>query len=161
MESDIIIVSDHIEIHPTGQGRFAVVRDGAVYGGYDDLKQAREVAEELAGQGQMTYELIGSPRIESEYCDEWETAVVCDLRRSDGETGDVWICAGVPRSERGTSDAVGTQDGFLRVWLPGDSPACWCPKNFDYHDHEAILDACREAALAAHRNREDVTEENE
>src|SRR5215831_17137193 len=58
-----------------------------------------EVMREVA-----TYELIGTPRIESEYSDEYETVMVIDLRRSDGETGDVWICAGVPRSDRGTSD---------------------------------------------------------
>jgi len=49
MESDIIVVSDHIEIHPTRSGgKWAVVRDGSVYGTYPDLQQAKELAEDLA-----------------------------------------------------------------------------------------------------------------
>lgn len=48
MESEIIMISDAIEIHPSGND-WSVVRNGAVYGTYPDLDQARELAEELAG----------------------------------------------------------------------------------------------------------------
>ncbi len=49
MENDIIVISDHVEIHLGANGTgFAVVRDGSVYGTYDDLDYAREVADELA-----------------------------------------------------------------------------------------------------------------
>jgi len=48
-KDDIIVISDHIEIHPTGLKPWhAVVRDGQVYGTYEDLQLARSVAEELA-----------------------------------------------------------------------------------------------------------------
>ncbi len=48
MENDIIIVTDHIEIHPGSRGGFAVVRDGSVYGTYQSLEQAQELADDLA-----------------------------------------------------------------------------------------------------------------
>ena len=54
----------------------------------------------------MTYELIGTPRVEPGYSDEWETTMVCDVRRSDGKTGDVWLVAGVPDGWRGSSEAA-------------------------------------------------------
>jgi hypothetical protein len=44
----------------------------------------------------MTYEILGNPRIETEYSDQWETTMVIDLVREDGVAGDVWIVAGVP-----------------------------------------------------------------
>lgn len=48
-ESDIIIVSDHVEIHPgRSEGDWLVVRDGAVYGGPYGLEFARGLADELA-----------------------------------------------------------------------------------------------------------------
>jgi hypothetical protein len=48
MENDIIIIDEHIEIHPGArEGTYAVVRDGAVYGTYNDLDAARELAWEL------------------------------------------------------------------------------------------------------------------
>ena len=47
MENEIVIISDHVEIHPAGKG-YSVVRDGAVYGTYSDLPAARMLAEELA-----------------------------------------------------------------------------------------------------------------
>ena len=35
MEKDIVVVTDHIEIHPpVDGGKYTVVRDGAVYGVY-------------------------------------------------------------------------------------------------------------------------------
>ena len=49
METDIIIVSDHIEIHPSGD-RYSVVRDGSVYTTCDSIDDARELADELALQ---------------------------------------------------------------------------------------------------------------
>jgi hypothetical protein len=48
---DIIVVSDHVEIHPAAGGH-AVVRDGAVHGTYESLDYAREVAQEIAGEEQ-------------------------------------------------------------------------------------------------------------
>ena len=49
MENEIIVVSDHIEIHPTENGgHYAVVRDGSVYGIYVDLEFAQDMANELA-----------------------------------------------------------------------------------------------------------------
>jgi hypothetical protein len=107
----------------------------------------------------MTYELIGEPRIEPEYSDSYETVMVCDLRREDGVTGDVWIVAGVPRSDRGSSDAARTQEGYLTVRVFGDSPDHWCPESFrpdegegDYREiSDSILQAVRKAALAVHR----------
>lgn len=107
----------------------------------------------------MTYELIGSPYIENAYCDAWETTMVCDLRRSDGETGDVWIVAGVPDYLRGTSNAARTQYGYEQVRVFGDSPDHWCPASFcpmdgDYAEVIAgVVTACQSAALAAHRAR--------
>lgn len=50
MESDIIIVTDSIEIHPAATGDdWSVVRDGRVYGTYTTLAEARQVAKALAG----------------------------------------------------------------------------------------------------------------
>jgi hypothetical protein len=101
-----------------------------------------------------TYELIGAPRIEREYTtDEYETVMVCDVRRSDGETGDVWICAGIRPQDVGTVKNCGHQTGFLHAWVFGDSPDMWCPASFSYDDAEAILDAVREAAIQTHRDR--------
>lgn len=111
----------------------------------------------------MTYELIGQPRIESEYSDEWETTMACDVRRDDGVTGDVWIVAGVPDYLRGSSEAAHTQRGYERVRVFGDSPEHWCPDVFvkpDWADidviatvHDDVLAALESAALAAHRER--------
>jgi hypothetical protein len=96
------------------------------------------------------YELIGTPRVEAEYSDEYETVMVCDLRRADGETGDVWIVSGVPDYQRGSSDAAGTQRGYQTVRVFGDSPDMWCPASFDVDDAEDIIAACEVAALKAH-----------
>jgi hypothetical protein len=109
------------------------------------LREARDAAKR--------YTLIGRPRVQPEYCDEWETVMVIDLRRDDGEEGDVWIVAGVPDYRRGSSAAAGTQDGYQTVRVFGNSPDTWCPDNFDADDDLAILDACMAAALRAHRER--------
>lgn len=109
----------------------------------------------------MAYELIGQPRIEPEYDDEWETVMVCDLRRDDGATGDVWIVAGVPDHMRGSSEAAGTQRGYERVRVFGDSPDMWCPESFRPGDDDAyygdivadVVAACEAPALAVHRAR--------
>jgi hypothetical protein len=107
----------------------------------------------------MTYQLIGRPRIEASYSDRYETVMVCDLRRSDGAIGDdVWIVAGVPESDRGSSDAAGTERGYLTVRVFGNSPDHWCPESFRPDDAESyqeiaagVVEAVRTAALATHR----------
>lgn len=48
MENDIIIVTDHIEIHPGAGPDWAVVRDGSTYGTYETIEIARGVAGGLA-----------------------------------------------------------------------------------------------------------------
>jgi hypothetical protein len=112
----------------------------------------------------MKFELIGNPRIEDSY--QWETTMVCNVRRDDGETGDVWIVAGVPEYLRESSGAAGTQHGYQYVWVFGDPPDMWCPESLrptaDSMENpvapydeiaEAIIVACKNAALAAHRAR--------
>ena len=101
----------------------------------------------------MTYALIGTPRIESEYSDEYETTMVCDVRRGDGVTGDVWIVAGVPDYQRGSSDAARTQYGYERVRVFGDSPDSWCPASLDADDADDIIATCESVAIATHRAR--------
>ena len=91
-------------------------------------------------------------RVEPEYSDEYETVCVIDLKRNDGETGDVWIVAGVRPQDRGTVQACGTQAGFRRAWLYGDSRDCWCPASFANDDADAILEACQAAAIKAPRD---------
>lgn len=49
MENDITIISETVEVHPSGN-RFAVVRDGRVYAELDTHAEAVELAEELAEQ---------------------------------------------------------------------------------------------------------------
>ena len=48
MSNEITIISDEIEIHPTNDERFAVVRNGSVYAELDTFEEAEELAEELA-----------------------------------------------------------------------------------------------------------------
>lgn len=48
MADEITIISDSIEIHPTTDGRFAVVREGKVYADFDKFSDAEELAQELA-----------------------------------------------------------------------------------------------------------------
>jgi hypothetical protein len=107
-------------------------------------------------RGKMTYELIGEPRIGAQYSDEWETTMVADLRREDGETGNIWIVAGVPAYLQGTARAAGHTSGLERVRVFGDSPDMWCPDSFDHEDSDAMLDAVEDAALRRHREREDM-----
>jgi hypothetical protein len=109
----------------------------------------------------MKYEVIGQPRIESEYSDQYQTVMVIDLKREDGVTGDVWIIAGVPDSQQGSSDAARTQYGYQEVWVFGDSVDMWCPECFQVPDADGsgcyydvmsdIIEACCKAALTAHR----------
>lgn len=47
---EIIIISDTVEVHPTIALRWAVVRNGQVYGEYEDREYALELARELAGE---------------------------------------------------------------------------------------------------------------
>lgn len=113
----------------------------------------------------MTYELIGSPRIEPEYCDQWETTMVCDVRREDGVIGDVWIVAGVPDYQRGSSEAARTQRGYETVRVSGTSPDHWCPPTFQDADLEGVsqgvIEACMSVALAMHRTRMNDIEEGQ
>jgi hypothetical protein len=102
------------------------------------------------GETEMTYQLIGPPRIK--FSDRYETTMVCDLVREDGETGDVWIVAGVPDYQTGLSDAARTQSGFQIVRVFGDKPDTWCPANFDCKDSAAIVSVCWMAALKAHNS---------
>jgi hypothetical protein len=102
---------------------------------------------------QMTY-TPSKISIEREYTDgEHETVLTMDLTRSDGETGDCWIVAGVPDWQRGSSDAAGHQRGFLDVWAFGDSLDSWLSPNFHGDDVPAIIAGVRDAALTTHQER--------
>lgn len=83
-----------------------------------------------------------------QYCDEWETVMVAELVREDGETGDVWIVAGVPPYQRGTAKAAGHEYGLRSVRVYGDSPDYWCPDSFDPADVDEMIAAVEESALA-------------
>jgi hypothetical protein len=107
----------------------------------------------------MSYKLIGKPTIESECSDKYETTMFFELLREDGQSGDVWIVAGVPDYLRGSSDAARTQSGYLRVRVYGDCADAWCPESFrpaDGNYMQVMADvvlACESAALAAHDTR--------
>jgi len=103
------------------------------------------------------YELIGYPRVESDYSDEWESCVVCVVRRHDGVIGDVWLVAGVPAHLQGSSAAARTQRGYRRVRTFGNHPSMWCPSCFDAEHAEEIMAACSTAALAAHADFRETT----
>ena len=115
-------------------------------------------------ENELTYELIGTPRIEAEYSDDYETTMSCDLRRTDGVSGDVWIVAGVPDYLRGTADAARTQRGYETVRVFGGSPDHWCPESFrpaddDYSDvRDGVIAACESTALRVHRDRRQTSE---
>lgn len=83
-----------------------------------------------------------------QYCDEWETVMVAELVREDGETGDVWIVAGVPPYQRGTAKAAGHEYGLRSVRVYGDSPDYWCPDSFDPADVDEMIAAVEESAFA-------------
>jgi hypothetical protein len=106
----------------------------------------------------MTYELIGTPAVQDEYSDEYETVMTVDVRRSDGEDGpEVWIVAGVPDHLQGTAKAAGHQTGLMSVRVFGDNPACWCPDSLRPEDGnyravaDAIIEAVHDVAIATHR----------
>ncbi len=107
----------------------------------------------------MTYEIVGSPKIQAEYCDEYEAAMVIDLKREDGATGDVWVVAGVPGHLQGTAQAAGHTMGLASVRVFGDSPDMWCPESFrPLNEGESysriaadVVEACEGAALKAWR----------
>jgi hypothetical protein len=85
METDIIIVTDHIEIHPGASSGFSVVRDGSVYGTYSSLDDARQIADDLAAiAGNIT-------RV--------------NIYRHDGE----WCYAALEGAEFDHSDTIGCQ----------------------------------------------------
>jgi hypothetical protein len=59
---------------------------------------------------------------EDQYSDKWETVMIAKLIREDGNTGDVWIVAGVPRQYHQTATIVGHEHGLRSVRVYGDSP---------------------------------------
>lgn len=106
------------------------------------------------------YTVLGTPRVEAEYSDDYETVMVIDIRRDDGETGDVWIVAGVRDYNRASSDAARTQYGYQSVRVFGDSIDTWCAASLQEADEdggystlaEEIVSACVPSALLTHRN---------
>jgi hypothetical protein len=118
------------------------------------------------------YEVIGTPHVETEYCTEYETVMVIDLKRGDGVTGDVWIVAGVPPYLQGTAAACGHQSGLQDVRVFGDSVDDWCPDSCREPDEDGsyqtvrdeIVEAVRKVALRTHNTRpviESTEEEDE
>lgn len=107
----------------------------------------------------MTFEIVSKPHVEAEYCDQWETTMIITLEREDGVSGDVWIVAGVPDYQRGSSEASGHQWGFEDAWVFGDHIDMWCSEPLKISDadgtysdlHEAVLGAVRKVAIATHR----------
>jgi hypothetical protein len=93
----------------------------------------------------MKYEVISS-RIESQ--DEDELTAVVMLRREDGTQAEVWACAGIEEWKRGEVSALtinggtfGTSRGYESSWVPGDSPDCWCPAEFQDDMENASAEA--------------------
>jgi hypothetical protein len=109
----------------------------------------------------LTYELFGSPEVQTEHCDEWETVMTCEIMRSDGVIGtNVWIVAGVPDYLRGAAQAAASNRGPESVRVHGDTPDGWCPESFRPVGRAAyreiasrILAAVADAALTIHRGR--------
>lgn len=123
-----------------------------------------------------TYEVIGEPRIEPEYSDKWQTAMVFELRRDDGKQDTIWICAGVPGYQRGSSVSAGHRYGFEDVEVFGGSLGEWCGPDLyaDLTDQDgdidtgriadekyAMLQAVREAALASQVEIEESDDDGE
>ena len=114
------------------------------------------------------YEVLKITR-EREYCDEWETVVSVDLRREDGVEGNVWLVAGVPPCDRGSSRAAGHQEGFVSCRIPDfGSWDAWCSfdrpnEDSDYTPEEMISDiieACYRKTIHEHRvAQNEVTDE--
>lgn len=103
----------------------------------------------------MKYEVIGTPHVETEYSDQWETVMTVTLRRLvDGAIGTgVWIVAGVMDYNRAQSKAAGTQVGYLTVRPFGNSPDAWCPDGFDSDEMGDIISDCFSAAIRMHGRR--------
>lgn len=101
----------------------------------------------------MTYTMIGTPRIQAELSNQWETTMTIDLRREDGVVGDVWIVAGVPDYHRGSAEAARTQSGYQTVRVFGDTPDTWCPVPNWREVMAEIVEACYPVAMAAHQAR--------
>jgi hypothetical protein len=110
-----------------------------------------------------TYEVIGTPEVQKEYCDEWQTTMVFRLRRDDGKEDTIWVTAGVPDWQRGSSQAAGHRMGFESVNVFGGSIDEWCGRELyaditddegDFHSLRmrdeimAMLEAVSETALA-------------
>ena len=106
----------------------------------------------------MTYTVASEPKIQSEYSDNYETVLTINVRRADGVTGEVWICAGVPEYLRGSSDTARSQDGYTDVWAFGDSVDTWLDLTLQVSDEDGsyqtvqdeILAAVKSAAMDAH-----------
>jgi hypothetical protein len=101
----------------------------------------------------MKYTIVGTPQVQAEYCDKYETTMVIDLKREDGVEGDVWIVAGVQDYWQGLSDAARTQEGYQGVRTFGDHPDMWCPHTFDCEDAEDVLLSVVDVALSIHNER--------
>jgi hypothetical protein len=73
MENDIIVISEHIEIHPGAHGGYAVVRDGAVYGTYPTAQVARTLAEALVetDQPEPDVEVWYALEVSAPDADDW------------------------------------------------------------------------------------------
>lgn len=83
-----------------------------------------------------------------------EYSAAVEVVLCDGETGEglstAWVMAGVRPSDEGTAKAAGTTRGLETVWAYGDSLDSWCPEPL-FGQHEDVMSACYEAALAAWR----------
>lgn len=112
----------------------------------------------------MEYTITNDPKVEKEYCDEWETIMQIGLRRDDGAEGVVWVAAGVPDYHRGSAQSAGHNMGFEDV-RPCDfgSLDAWCDRALyeGCAEHGAdgdrdelittMIETVRKAAMAAHR----------
>ena len=94
-------------------------------------------------QTTYTYAVVGS-RIHAR--DEDELTAIVTIRREDGETREVWACAGIPDYLRGEVAACGSPYGYESAWLPGDAPDCWCPPEFQ-EDMQAVGNIAEAEAL--------------
>ncbi len=130
----------------------------------------------------LTYRLIGTPNIESEYSDEMQTTLSVVLRREDGVEGTAWVSAGVRPQDRGTSLAAGCTGPYTAVtpWLYASALSEWCdprllpaPPTEDECDADpmargtydaselpaaidAMMAAVRDVVMAMHRDRIEV-----
>jgi hypothetical protein len=62
---------------------------------------------------------VRGARVESRT--RWQAVVVVDT----AEHGEVWTVVGVPDSDIGTAQTLGSDSGLVDVWPVGDSLDCW------------------------------------